>query len=179
VTGRIVASLMAMALGATLALAAPASARDSLEQARLPAAPTIDRVVVLKSERRLVLLRGDTVVRVYNVALGRYPEGHKRRQGDARTPEGEYTLDYKLEDSAFYRAIHISYPNARDLARAQADGVDPGGKIMIHGLPNDRSADYVGHPRIDWTQGCIAVTNREMDELFRLVETGTPIEIHP
>jgi murein L,D-transpeptidase YafK len=178
VTGRIVRGLAGLALCAALLGAGQAVARDDAQQeAMLPAG--VDRVVVLKSERRLVLMQGDRVLRVFQVALGRYPTGHKRRQGDKRTPEGEYTLDYKLEDSAFYRAIHISYPNARDQARARADGVDPGGKIMIHGLPNERSADYVGHPVIDWTSGCIAVTNREMDELWALIEVGTPIEIHP
>lgn len=139
----------------------------------------VDRVVVLKSERKLVLMSGDYVMRVYQVALGRYPAGHKRRQGDARTPEGEYTLDYKLEDSAFHKAIRISYPNARDRARAEAAGEDPGGKIMIHGLPNDMSARRVGHPSIDWTQGCIAVTNDEIEEIWKMVQLGTPIEIHP
>ncbi len=139
----------------------------------------VDRVVVLKSERKLVLMAGDFVLRVYDVALGRYPRGHKRKQGDARTPEGEYTLDFKLKKSAFYKAIHISYPNAKDRARAAAEGVDPGGKIMIHGLPNKLSASRVGHPSIDWTQGCIAVTNEEIDEIWKMVSVGTPIEIHP
>jgi murein L,D-transpeptidase YafK len=138
-----------------------------------------DRVVVLKGERKLVLMHGDRVLRVFRVALGRYPQGHKTRQGDARTPEGEYTLDFKLKDSAFYRAIHISYPNHKDISKAEALGVDPGGKIMIHGLPNKMPVARVGHPSIDWTQGCIAVTNREMDIIWKMVDAGTPIEIHP
>ena len=141
--------------------------------------PKADRVVVLKGERRLVVMKGDRVLRIFNVALGRYPVGHKTQQGDSKTPEGDYILDFKLEDSAFYRAIHISYPNQRDLLKAQALGVDPGGKIMIHGLPNKMNASRVGHPSIDWTQGCIAVTNREMDILWQMVDAGTPIEIHP
>jgi murein L,D-transpeptidase YafK len=174
---RIFIVFAAVMLGAAAVQAAPADRQQASVDALGPR--DIDRVVVLKSERRLVLMRGESVVRVFSVALGRYPTGPKRRAGDARTPEGAYELDYKLEDSAFYRAIHISYPNAQDRARARAEGVDPGGKIMIHGLPNDRTAGYVGHPRIDWTQGCIAVTNAEMDELWRLVEIGTPIEIHP
>lgn len=139
----------------------------------------VDRVVVLKSERKLVLMSGDYVLRVYQVALGRYPKGHKKRQGDAKTPEGEYTLDFKLENSAFHKAIRISYPSARDRARAAAAGVDPGGKIMIHGLPNKLRASRVGHPTLDWTQGCIAVTNKEIDEIWKMVKIGTPIEIHP
>jgi murein L,D-transpeptidase YafK len=141
--------------------------------------PKADRVVVNKSERTLYLMSNNRVMRSYRVALGRYASGQKTREGDARTPEGSYTLDFKLMDSNFYRAIKISYPNERDVARAQAMGVSPGGQIMIHGLPNKMRADEVGHPTLDWTQGCIAVTNREIDEIWRLVELGTPIEIHP
>ena len=138
-----------------------------------------DRVVVVKHERRLYLMRGRRVLRSYRVALGRYPKGHKISEGDARTPEGRYTLDYKLVDSAFHRAIHISYPNANDLQRAQTLGVSPGGQIMIHGLPNEKTVHDVGHPSLDWTQGCIAVTNREIEEIWASVEEGTPIEIIP
>ena len=141
--------------------------------------PKADSVVLLKGERKLVLMRGDQVLRVIRVALGRYPKGRKLRQGDAKTPEGSYTLDYKLKESSFYRAIHISYPNTRDITYARARGVDPGGQIMIHGLPNRMSAARVGHPTLDWTQGCIAVTNREMDILWKMIDAGTPIEIHP
>tara|TARA_Y100001936_G_scaffold253253_1_gene316837 strand:- start:37346 stop:37831 length:486 start_codon:yes stop_codon:yes gene_type:complete len=141
--------------------------------------PKADRVVVLKSERRLILMKGDFVLKIYPVALGRYPKGHKQFQGDAKTPEGEYLLDFKLRNSQFHRAIRINYPNARDVARARKMGKDPGGKIMIHGLPNTMSADRVGHPTLDWTQGCIAVTNRQMDEIWKMVDAGTPIEIHP
>ena len=138
-----------------------------------------DRLVVLKGERRLVLMQGNMAIRIYQVALGRYPEGDKNKQGDARTPEGSYTIDYRLMDSKFHRALHISYPNAQDRAAARQQGVDPGGQIMIHGLPNRWSAKAVGHPSLDWTQGCIAVTNREIDEILTLVRDGTPIEIHP
>lgn len=140
-----------------------------------------DRLVVLKGERRLVLMRGDRVIKVFRVALGRYPKGHKTREGDARTPEGTYTVDYRLDSdkSKFYRALHISYPNRQDRARARRMGVDPGGQIMIHGLPTKWSAKDVGHPRLDWTQGCIALTNREMDQVWKMVDDGTTIEIHP
>jgi murein L,D-transpeptidase YafK len=138
-----------------------------------------DRVVVLKTERKLILMQGDYVLSVYRIALGRYPTGHKQQEGDSKTPEGSYTLDYKLKDSDFYRAIRVSYPNDQDISYARERGVDPGGKIMIHGLPNKLSATRVGHPSIDWTQGCIAVTNREMDEIWGMVDPGTPIEIHP
>lgn len=141
--------------------------------------PKADRVVVLKTERRLILMKGDHVLKIYPVALGRYPKGHKQFQGDAKTPEGEYLLDFKLKNSHFYRAIRVSYPNSRDIARARAMGKDPGGKIMIHGLPNNMSASRVGHPSLDWTQGCIAVNNQQMDEIWKMVDAGTPIAIHP
>jgi len=136
-----------------------------------------DRVVVVKHLRKLFLMQGPMVLSEYRIALGRYPRGPKVREGDARTPEGRYTLDYKLEDSAFHRAIHIDYPNPIDIARAEALGVSPGGQIMIHGLPNHKRAFDVGHPTLDWTQGCIAVTNREIDEIWAAVVEGTPIEI--
>ena len=140
-----------------------------------------DRVVVLKSERRMVLMRGDDVLKVYRIALGRYPKGHKVKRGDARTPEGRYRIDYRFDSnrSKFYRALHISYPNSRDRAEAAELGVHPGGQIMIHGLPINWSAKDVGHPKLDWTQGCIALTNQEMDEVWEMVPDGTRIEIYP
>lgn len=140
-----------------------------------------DRVVVLKAQRRLVLMRGEQVLRVFRVALGRYPKGHKIKSGDARTPEGSYTLDYRLglDESRFYKAIHISYPNQVDVARARFLGVEPGGRIMIHGLPKKWSAGQLNHPDLDWTQGCIAVTNKEIDEIWAMVEDGTRIDIRP
>ena len=139
-----------------------------------------DLVVVFKRKHELVLMRGDRVLDVFPVALGRYAEyGPKRREGDQRTPEGIYRLDAKLDGSNFYRAIVISYPNAIDRARARAMGVNPGGRIEIHGLPNGVSAHYIGHPEIDWTDGCIAVTDRQMDEIWARVAVGTPIEIYP
>ncbi len=138
-----------------------------------------DRVVVFKSERKLVLMRGDLVLRIYRVALGRNATGRKIKAGDNRTPEGDYVLDSRLKDSNFYRALHISYPNWYDRSQAEFLGVPPGGAIMIHGLPNDVPKDYVGHPRIDWTNGCIAVTNREMDEILAMVADGTTINIYP
>ena len=140
-----------------------------------------DLVVVLKEERRLILMNGDKVLKAYRVALGRYPKGHKTREGDSKTPEGRYTVDYRLDSdrSKFHRALHISYPNNRDRARAAALGVNPGGGIMIHGLPTNWSAKDVGHPQLDWTQGCIALTNPEMDEIWELVSDGTQIEIYP
>ncbi len=159
---------------------APAQAKED-QSAMLTDNLEADRIVVLKGERRLVLMRDDRMLRVYNVALGRYPKGHKQRKGDAKTPEGIYTIDYRIDSnkSKFYRALHISYPNDRDKARAEARGVNPGGQIMIHGLPNNWTAKQLDHPRLDWTQGCIAVTNREIDEIWAMVRDGTTIEIHP
>ncbi len=141
--------------------------------------PKADRVIVFKSKRRMILMRGELILKVYPISLGRYPKGHKQIEGDSRTPEGDYLLDSKIEDSHFYRAIRINYPNAQDIAYARERGKKPGGKIMIHGLPNTMSAERVGHTLIDWTQGCIAVTNSQMDEIWQMVDAGTPIKIHP
>jgi murein L,D-transpeptidase YafK len=160
----------------------PAIHEDQTAELTPPNAPfgeKADRVVVLKSERKLALMRGDRVLEVFPVALGRYAKGHKIREGDQRTPEGAYVLEEKLPKSNFYRAMLISYPNARDIARARQLGVRPGGKIEIHGLPNGWDARTLNHPKFDWTDGCIAVTNREMDRIWARVDAGTPIEIFP
>ena len=136
-------------------------------------------MLVLKAPRRLLLLRGDHVLRDYEVSLGRNPAGPKRRQGDGRTPEGRYSIDWRSAESRFHRALHISYPNANDLDFARRAGTAPGGDVMIHGLPD--GASWVGEVQreYDWTNGCIAVTDDEMDEIWELVDDGTPIEIRP
>ena len=154
-------------------------ADDQVAVLTVPPIVLADHIVVLKSQRQMALMRGDRVIKVYRVALGRYPNGPKVEEGDERTPEGAYFIDKRLPGSNFHKAIHISYPNDQDRARARALGVRPGGAIMIHGLPNEWSAKQVGHPNLDWTTGCIAVTNREMDEIWRLVQPGTPIYIYP
>ena len=138
-----------------------------------------DLVVVKKSVAKLYLKKGDAVLKEYKVAFGANPKGHKQQEGDERTPEGRYTLDYKKKDSAFYKAIHISYPNAEDKKRAEALGVNPGGQIMIHGLPNGAGWLAETIQWFNWTNGCIAVTNQEMDEIWQSVRVGTPIEILP
>ncbi len=145
------------------------------------AAPSLraDKVLVLKGERRLLLLRGGTVLQSYRIALGRAPKGHKVREGDSRTPEGEYVLDWRNPESRFYRSLHISYPNPTDRERAQRLGVPPGGDIMIHGLPGDRGEIGADHAKWDWTEGCIAVTNAQIDEIWHAVADGTGIEIRP
>ena len=157
----------------------PSQSTEALDRENFVYAQFADRVVVLKDSRKMVVMQADKVLKIFRIALGRYPKGHKNREGDGKTPEGLYTLDYKLKDSAFFRAIHISYPNSEDIARAKINGFKPGGKIMIHGLPNDMSAEDIGHPYIDWTQGCIAVTNYEMLQLWEMIRAGIPIEIHP
>jgi murein L,D-transpeptidase YafK len=136
-------------------------------------------VVVHKGQRRMQLMLRDRVVREYAIALGPNPVGPKRQRGDRRTPEGKYVLDWRIEESAFHRSIHISYPNDRDVRRARQSGLHPGAGVMIHGLPN--GAGWIGaeHRKRDWTRGCIAVTDEEMDEIWNLVDDGTPIEIRP
>ncbi|MDD2337033.1 MAG: L,D-transpeptidase family protein [Geobacteraceae bacterium] len=138
-----------------------------------------DKVVVIKKKRLLLLMRDGEILRKYRVAIGRNPVGTKTRQGDGKTPEGEYVLDRRNPRSRFYRSIHISYPNTDDVNRAQSHGVAPGCDIMIHGLP--RNYEDVGelHTVTDWTKGCIAVTNTEIDEIWSFVPDGTPIEIRP
>lgn len=137
----------------------------------------IDSVLVDKSEEALFLLNDGEVVAEYSVAFGPNPDGHKRQEGDGRTPEGHYVLDYKKADSSFYKAIHISYPNQADREAAEKDGVDPGGLIMIHGQRNGFGWLSFIVQRLNWTDGCIAVTNSEMEEIWDLVSIGTPIEI--
>ena len=142
-----------------------------------PVYADVDLVRVDKSEGIMYLMEGDAVVKEFHVALGANPKGHKQQEGDERTPEGEYTLDYKKEHSSFYRAMHVSYPNANDKAKAKASGVSPGGFIMVHGQRNWFGWLAPITQRFDWTDGCIALTNSEMDEFMRLVKVGTRIKI--
>jgi len=135
-----------------------------------------DLVVVSKKKREMLLLRGESVLRTYRIALGREPVGAKRQEGDGRTPEGRYTIDWRNARSKYHLSLHISYPDAADGARAREAGVDPGGDIMIHGLMIHGLRDGV-RMEGDWTQGCIAVTDAEMDEIWGLVGEGTAIWI--
>jgi len=141
--------------------------------------PQADRILIEKAKREMSLLRTGKVLRTYRVALGHNPVGPKTRQGDRRTPEGLYTIDARYAPSEYHRALHISYPNAADRAQARKLGVDPGGDILIHGLPN--GLGYIGkaHRLWDWTKGCIAVTDEEIEEIWSLVPNGTPVEIRP
>lgn len=138
-----------------------------------------DKVVILKKERTLQLWSSGRVIRTYKVALGGHPEGHKQQQGDQKTPEGEYVIDSRNPKSQFYKSLHVSYPNARDRATAKRLGVDPGGDIFIHGLGSKFGWVGKAHSARDWTLGCIAVTNQEIDEILRVVPDGTRIEIKP
>ncbi len=143
------------------------------------AAERVDLVRVDKGERRMELVSSGRVVRTYSIALGGDPIGHKQQEGDERTPEGRYVLDWRNGGSAFHKSIHVSYPNAEDKASAARRGVDPGGMIMIHGQPNGFWWAAWLTQWFDWTDGCIAVTDGEMDEIWELVGNGTPIEIRP
>ena len=141
-----------------------------------------DRVLIFKGTRQLYLMYEGYPYKAYRIALGRNPRGPKRRQGDGRTPEGEYYIESKNPESDYYLALKISYPNGQDREQASAMGVAPGGQIMLHGLPNQE--DKAGiistyHPDFDWTDGCIALTNEEIRELYQIVSIGTPIEIRP
>ena len=138
-----------------------------------------DRIVIEKKERRLTLILNGQILRQYKIALGGNPNGPKESQGDNKTPEGIYVIDSRNNDSRYHRSLHISYPNEKDKKRAQELGVSPGGDIMIHGLKNGLS--WVGdfHSVRDWTKGCIAVTDEEIEEIDKLVPNGTIVEIRP
>jgi murein L,D-transpeptidase YafK len=136
-----------------------------------------DAVLVYKSERLLMLLRAGEIIGHFPISLGKNPVGPKTHEGDARTPEGRYYLDWRNPDSRFYRSIHISYPSPRDLAHAHRAGASPGGMVMIHGLPNDPILAQIAWD--DWTDGCIAVANDAMDAIWNAVDDGTVIVIRP
>lgn len=142
-------------------------------------AETADRVVVVKSDKKLYLEKNGKVFASYPVVFGSNPKGHKQKQGDGRTPEGSYIIDRKNDKVGFYKAMHISYPNEKDIAEAKAKGVKPGGKIYIHGQKNGYGwAELVTQSK-NWTQGCIALTNKDMKKVWEAVKEGTPIDIKP
>ena len=135
--------------------------------------PEVTSVIVFKEARQLHLLHGNEILRSFDIEMGFAPEGHKEKEGDGRTPEGAYTIDRRTPNSAYHLSIGISYPNEQDRARAAAAGVQPGGDIFIHGTPESVLS------RRDWTAGCIAVTNREIEDIYAMVRDGTPIYIYP
>jgi murein L,D-transpeptidase YafK len=137
--------------------------------------PEVTYVIIKKSDRKMYLFHEDKVLKSYNVDLGFTAEGHKQFEGDGKTPEGHYFIDRRNPNSAFHLSLGISYPNAEDIAFAKAHGKSPGGDIFIHGQPNGERR--VGRP--DWTAGCVSVTNRQMEEIYAMVQNGTPISIKP
>ncbi len=175
------------ALAVAVACLAGAARADSLPQfqhvvALQPASvqiPVADRILVRKAERRLYLLKGDEVIRSYRVALGLNPDGPKERVGDFRTPEGSYRLVRRNPRSDYFLSMQVSYPNDQDVLRARRNRWDPGGSIMIHGLPNQlkRPPDY--YATRDWTDGCIALSNSDMLEIWLLTPDNVPIDIRP
>jgi tetratricopeptide (TPR) repeat protein len=138
-----------------------------------------DRILIEKNERRLTLISKGKLLKTYQIALGGNPNGPKERQGDNKTPEGTYVIDARNKNSRYHRSLHISYPNEKDRKRAKERGVSPGGDIMIHGIKNGLS--WVGdlHTEVDWTKGCIAVTDEEIEEIDKLAPNGTTVEIRP
>jgi murein L,D-transpeptidase YafK len=169
-------------LGAPLAVAAAgaitvAAHADDDPPPPLPADARADRILLVKQRHELTLFRADAVLRRYTVALSRGGPGPKRREGDLLVPEGPYTIAGRNARSLFHRALRISYPEPRDIAAARARGEPPGGDIMIHGLPNGLGWFGAVHRQYDWTAGCIAVTDAEIEEIWRVVPDHTPIEI--
>ncbi|GAB3681601.1 hypothetical protein GCM10028792_28080 [Salinisphaera aquimarina] len=165
--------LVALCLTSMTAWAQPLDVTPA--EASEPAQPMADLVVVLKSDRVLYLYSDGMVIGQYPIALGKNPVGTKQQRGDNKTPIGAYTLDWRNPQSIFHRSIHVSYPDADDIAAAQARGQDPGDMIMIHGEP-----DYDDRQRRgDWTNGCIAVSNAAIDEIWSHVADGTRIHIYP
>jgi murein L,D-transpeptidase YafK len=138
-----------------------------------------DKILIEKKERLLMLLSRGKVLKTYKIALGGNPSGPKERQGDNKTPEGTYVIDSRNKGSRYHMSLHISYPNEKDKKRAKELGVSPGGDIMIHGLKNSFSWLGDDHTEVDWTKGCIAVTDAEIEEIYKLVPKGTIVEIRP
>ncbi|PZR16194.1 MAG: hypothetical protein DI539_17955 [Flavobacterium psychrophilum] len=145
----------------------------------LPKGVNIDKLIVHKDERVMEAYSGNTLIKTYSIALGKNPVGHKQFEGDNKTPEGKYTINARNPRSAYHKNLGVSYPNEADKATAEKMGKSPGGDIKIHGLPNGRG--YIGklHRHKDWTAGCIAVTNDEIDELYAAVKQNALIEIVP
>ncbi len=144
-----------------------------------PMTEQADKILIEKAARRLTLLRGGVVLKTYRVTLGPQPVGPKQQEGDGRTPEGRYLIDWRNPNSKFHLSLHINYPDTDDQAQAVTRGVAPGGDIMIHGLPNANASLGALHYLKDWTLGCIAVSNQEIEEIWHAVPDGTPVEIVP
>ena len=143
-----------------------------------PVPQPVERIEVYKAKREMHLIREGKLVHRYTISLGDVPLGPKRKEGDEKTPEGKYTINGRNARNGYHLSLRISYPNEADRAEARKRGVSPGGDIMIHGLPNDFAWASGAIPQ-DWTDGCIAVSNEEMDKIWSVVPNGTPIEIFP
>lgn len=172
---------LGLALGMALAVLSGCSSTSQNNKDQVNANSPPDKLLVKKSERKLYLLKNGQPIRSYRVSLGTNPKGHKERQGDNRTPEGVYYIDGRNPGSRFHKALSISYPSPKDRASAAQRGVSPGGHIMIHGHPSRGPGRELRDmlTGMDWTAGCIAVTNPEIEEIWRLTSDGTPIEIVP
>lgn len=182
--------LLSLLGAASLLFAAP---RDTANSRSAVASPTIERtpvvrirgtliadsIVVEKQRRRLTLYQAGFPVGIYRIALGKQPVGDKLKIGDNKTPEGLFHIDFKNPQSKFHMALHISYPDAAHAARARAKGVLAGGDVMIHGLPSAYASMGEKHSEYDWTEGCIAVTNAEIEQIWRAIPNGAPIQIKP
>ncbi|WP_043308652.1 murein L,D-transpeptidase family protein [Pseudomonas sp. ML96] len=144
-----------------------------------PSGKPVDKVLVVKSERKLHLMGRGEVLKSYRISLGKIPTGAKVREGDLRTPEGFYWIDWRKTSDKYNLSMHISYPNARDAANARKKGVSAGGMIMIHGTPLDDEYPEWFFNTLDWTEGCIAMRNADMREVWSMVQDGTLIEIRP
>jgi murein L,D-transpeptidase YafK len=169
--------LWGAALSLVVCMTAPCHANDLGSTYDILLEP--DKILVEKAAHRLTLLWQGHILKTYRISLGKSPLGPKLREGDRKTPEGFYVIDYRRADSEYHRALHISYPNPRDRERARLRGVPPGKDIMIHGLGDDFQWMGSLHHVFDWTDGCIAVTDEEIEEIWQLVPDGTAVEIQP
>jgi murein L,D-transpeptidase YafK len=177
---RPLAALILLAVcGFALADSLGTASTSSVVQGPTTTMPTADRVVVHKGDRKMLLMHGDSILRTYKISLGLNPVGHKERAGDFRTPEGTYRLVRRNPRSDFFLSIQVSYPNDADVKHARRNGWDTGGSIMIHGLPNQLKHAPAYYTSSDWTDGCIAVTNSDMLEIWLLTLDNAPIEILP
>ena len=165
--------------GAVLLIVAALLAAGAGTGKNVAAPPKADRIVIVKSIRIMTLVREGKILKTYKVALGGQPVGKKEREGDHKTPEGDYLIDLKNSESRFHLSLHISYPDTADRENARKLHLHPGGSIMIHGLP--AMFAWVGalHRQADWTDGCVAVTNVEIEEIWKMVDVGTPVKILP
>ena len=169
-SGSIYILCAAMLLALPVSMPAPSLATDF---------PVADLVLVEKGKRKLHLLRDGKPFRTFDIALGNAPEGHKLEEGDSRTPEGRYRLDLRNPDSDFFLSIRVSFPNSMDRRHARERGVSPGGQIMIHGQPNEPIYSAGFYRSADWTDGCIAVSNSDMIDIWLMTPNNVPIEIRP